>query len=470
MRLALVITLPIIALAVPAAAQVAAPPAATTLQTSQAPGWWTAFGDSALTAVVERALLESPTIEAAAARLDQARAAARSTRASLLPSLSASGSAAVQRQSLDDPQIRPFVNAPGFVRDVERYELGLRASWEIDLFGAKPRLRSARARAMAGEADLAAARVAVAAEVAIAYFTIVELGLRIDIARERAANLDRQSTALRLRVAQGVTAPLELDRFDGEAGAARAAIPVIEIILAGERARLGVLAGVDDTAEISALVPAAARLPVFVGDSRAITELGITLANRPDVIAAAARADASEADVASARSRRYPRLSLVGLLATIVAGPGALFSSSSIVAQGLGLLSLNLFDSGRIDAEIASAKGARRQALADYRRTLLTASAEVGVAAQTIALRQVEGAQRAASQAPLERATRAATATYAAGALDLTTLLDIDRARLASSEGVLAAQAESARAIVALVRASAGTDVSSAIRTAVTSR
>lgn len=464
------LALPMITLAGPAAAQVVAPIPTAPLQTAHFPGWWTAFGDPALTAVIERALAGSPTIEVAAARLDQARAAARSTRASLLPSLSASGSAAAQRQSLDDPQIRPFVNAPGFVRDVERYELGLRANWEMDLFGAKPRLRSARARAVAGEADLAAARVAVAAEVATAYFTIVELVRRIAIARERATNLDRQSTALRLRVAQGVTAPLELDRFNGEAGAARAAIPVLEVILAGERARLGVLAGVYDFSEAAALVPMDARLPVFVGDSRAITELGITLANRPDVIAAAARASASEADVSSAQSGRYPRLSLGGLLATIVAGPGALFSSSSIAAQGLGGLSLNLFDFGRIDAEIASAKGTRREALANYRQTLLTASAELAVAAQTITLRRAEGAQRAASQAALERATRAATATYAAGALDLTTLLDTDRARLASSEAALAAQAEAARAVVALVRASAGTDVSEVLRTSVTSR
>lgn len=439
-----------------AQAQVAAPPVDGLAVVRAVDGaWWQAFGDPALTAVIERALVGSPTIEAAGARLDQARAAARTTRASLLPSLSASGSAAALRQSLDDPQIRPFAGAPGFLRDIERYELGLRASWEIDLFGAKPRLRSARARAVGADADLAAARVAVVADVASTYFSIIELRERVAIGRARVASLERQSTALRMRVAQGVVAPLEQDRFEGEAGAARAAVPLLEIALAGEQARLGVLAGIDSAAEIAAFVPATSRLPAFA-QTEAPKGLAFSVANRPDVVAAAARAAASEADVSTARSQRYPRLSLGGLLATIVAGPASLFTSRSVAGQGFAGLSLNLFDFGRIDAEIAAASGRRREALAEYRATVLRAASEQRVAADTLALRQAEARERAGAAMMLGRAARTAAATYDAGALDLTTLLDTDRASLAAAEAVAVSQSESARSLVALVRVSAG--------------
>jgi len=457
MRFYVLPVLPVIVLSLPAAvaSSAPAPTPATISAISQSSSWWTAFGDPALTAVIERALTGSPTIEAATARLDQARAAARSTRASLLPSLSASGSAAAQRQSLDDPQIRPFVSAPGFVRDVERYKLGLRASWEIDLFGAKPRLRSARARTVAADADFAAARVAVVADTATAYFAVIELRERVAISRARAASLERQSAALRLRVAQGVIAQVELDRFEGEAGAARAAVSLLEIELAGERARLGVLAGVDTAPEVATLVPETARLPTS-SEPIAPDGLSFTLANRPDVVASAARAAASDADVSTANSRRYPRLSLGGLLATIVAGPAALFTSSSIAGQGFAGLSLNLFDSGRIDAEIAAARGRRREALADYRATLLRAAAEQRVAADTLVLRRIESRERALSETKLRRAAQTAAATYDAGALDLTALLDTDRASLAATEAATVSRSESARSLVALIRVSAG--------------
>ncbi len=420
--------------------------------------WWSSFCDPALSAVIEKALLGSPTIEAAAARLDQARAAARSTRASLLPSLGASGSAGAQRPSLDDPAIRPFVNAPEFQPDVERYELGLRAAWEIDLFGAKPRLRATRARTAGAAADLAAARIAVTADVASTYFSILELRERVAIARARAESLDRQTAALRLRVAQGVTAPLELDRFAGETGSARAAVPGLEIVLAAATARLGVLAGVEAADAVAALVPQSARLPSAETSGDSVNALTVSLERRPDVAAAGYRLAASRADVSSARARRYPRFSLGGLLATIVSGPAALFSSSSTAAQGAGSFSLNLFDSGAIDAEVAAARGRERESLSNYRATLLTAASEIGVTGKTVAFKRAEASERAAAKATLQRAVRTAQATYDAGALDLTAVLDTDRASQAATEAAAISKGELARAIVALIRATAGSE------------
>lgn len=304
---------------------------------------------------------------------------------------------------------------------------------------------------------MAAARVAIAAEVAATYYTIAELQERLRIARDRATSLDRLQSALRLRVAQGVVAPLELDRFEGEAGAAKAAVYVVEALLAAERGRLGVLVGVDATSDIANLVPPSSGLPDLAVPIDPFEGLAFSLAARPDVIAADARVTAADADTSTARSRRWPRLSLSSLLATIAGGPGALFSSSSISGQGAAGLSVALFDFGRIDAEIAAAQGARREALARYRQTVLEAARDVSVAGQTLALRRGELRQRNLDEATLIRSAKVALTTYDAGAIDLTSALDAERAKLAARDAAVTARAETARSLIAVIRAVAGT-------------
>ena len=94
--------------------------------------WWTAFDDPVLDRLVEAALAGSFDVEAARARLQQAAAASTVARSALLPSATVGGSAAVQRQSLDEPIARIASASPGYDRTSERYGLNAAASWEID--------------------------------------------------------------------------------------------------------------------------------------------------------------------------------------------------------------------------------------------------------------------------------------------------------------------------------------------------
>lgn len=404
-----------------------------------------------MAALVDKALIDSPTMEQAAARLDRARAAARATRAALLPNIQLGGGVTAIRQSLEDPVIRPFAGFPGFQRDVERYDATLSASWELDLFGAGPRRKIARATVVAAQADVAATRVIIAAETATAYFNVRELQERLAIARLRVGSLDRQRDALGLRAAAGSVARLDLDRFEGEAEAASAAVPAIEALLAAETARLGVLIGDAEAARTLPTNSSFSRVPFFASLEAVDVEIG----RRPDVVAAQARLAAADAGIATAQALRFPKLSLGGLLATIASGPSALFTVAATSAQGSGRLSLPLLDFGRIDAAIADAQGARREALAGYRQTLLQAAADVEVATVTLARRRLEAERQENAAAALDRAEVAAAKTYNAGALDLMVLLDTQRGSLTAREGAAIARAASAKALVSTFRATA---------------
>ena len=437
--------------AAPATAATPAPAAAV-----MAP-WWQGLGDADLALLVDRALAANLDIEQAAARLDRAGAAAAAVRASLLPNSNIGASAAALRQSLEDPAIRPFANIPGFPRNVERYDVGLSASWEIDLFGSAPRRRGARANAEAAAADLAAARVAVAAETASAWLSVRELQLRrANIAAQLAA-LDKQTAIVQRQVAAGTAAIIDADRITAERAGQQAAVHTLDGLVAAEVERLGVL--INDAATARALADRRRADPTLplVPD---IDRLSVTLADRPDVVAAERRLVAADAALATARSERLPRISLSGLLATVASGPAALFTAAAQSARGSGLISMPFLDFGRVQAGIDDARGGRRAALAGWQQTTLEAAADVERSAALLASRRAEaGALGTASQASASAWRRAGTA-YAAGVIDLTTLLDIERRSLVAEDRLITARAGATKALVSLYRATA--DIGSA--------
>ena len=116
--------------------------------------WWKAFHDPALDDLVARALTANQNLAAAAARVEQARAAAGIARGSYLPSVGLNPSANRARTSETTDNRFP-------VAESTTYRASLDASWELDLFGRVRRLNeSARAEAAASAADFGNVRLA----------------------------------------------------------------------------------------------------------------------------------------------------------------------------------------------------------------------------------------------------------------------------------------------------------------------
>src|SRR5688572_19410145 len=166
--------------------------------------WWTGFGDPRLTSIIERALEQNLDLVAALARVDQARAAARIAGAALFPSTSATFQVAPIRQSLESPAGAIGAQSPGFDRSITLYDIGIGASWEVDLFGGLRRgAQAARAEAQAAEAAGAGTRITVAAEAADAYFLVRGFQARLAYAREQIAITERLLGLVRLRFDHG---------------------------------------------------------------------------------------------------------------------------------------------------------------------------------------------------------------------------------------------------------------------------
>ncbi len=365
--------------------------------------WWTALDNPALDQTVDEVLAANLDLSAAWARIAQLDAVARQARAGLFPAV-----------ELDAQVSRARVagSPPVGAQNVTRYELGLSAAYELDVWG---RVRSARD---AAELDRNAARADVEATLLVLAANTVDAWLELSYQRERRALLTAQlstnETLLQLleeRMRYGASSALDLLQQQQQIDALSATLPLVDAAEATTAHRLHVLLG------------RAPRGPDGLGDASLpvvppFPALGVPadlLSHRPDVRAARLRLEAADARVASAAAARLP---------TVRIGGGASLQSNDIadIADDVfwnlfAGLTAPLFQGGRLNAEVERNRAVVDERLAAYASTLLTAAREVEdavalEAAQRDRIGRLEASLETATstlQAALERYRRGAT-------------------------------------------------------------
>src|SRR6185295_17744694 len=388
--------------------------------------WWAAFDDPMLTRFVALALDQNLDIALAAARVAQARASLRLADAALLPSANVSAQGARTYQSVETPLGRVLNSTPGFDRHGSYYEANLGASWEIDVFGGLRRgQEAARAEYQASEAGAVATRLAVAAQTADVYVTVRGLQARIAIARQQAETRRQLLSTVTLQYEKGISAELQVRQAEGSLAQVEAQIPVLEAALDAAMNALDVLLGVQPGTYRGELSLAA---PVPVAPNLAETGTPADMIRRrPDLIVAERRLAAANARIGVAISEYYPKFSLGALLGSATAiSSGNLFTSGATQAQGVLGLRWRLFDFGRVDAQIAAARGQEAEALAAYRLAVLRAAEDVENAFSALVTREAQVGILTRGEASLARARENSFAAYQGGVVSLIEVLDAD--------------------------------------------
>lgn len=330
--------------------------------------WWKIFGDPELDGLEAQAMGASPTLQAAVARLDQARALARLSVAGLYPTASVGFNSQRQRVSGN----RPFISTPSpFTQN--NFQLPFTVTYEPDLFGRVRRsIESSRATLQASAADLENLRLLVASEVAADYFTIRALDAEIGVYARTVESLERGLQLTEQRAQGGIASQLDVAQertlLDGTRTQA--------ILLKQQRAQfenaLGTLTGQPASSFKLAAKPMPAKIPTIpVGVPSDLLE------RRPDIAEAERQMAAANAQIGVAQSAYYPGV-------TLSAGGG--FQSFDI--SKLATLTSGFWAVGAAVAEVVLSGGARRAqvdfakagyagAIANYRGTVLTAFQEV---------------------------------------------------------------------------------------------
>jgi len=417
--------------------------------------WWDSFGDPGLTRVVERALAQNLDLAQARARILQGRARVKVATARLLPSGQTSASVGETEQSLLSPIGAIGSHVPGFERTYDLYDVGVAASWEIDLFGGLRRSReAARADAAAAIAQAEAVRISVAAEAADAYLQVRAFQARLDVARRQARTQQDLVDLLTQRTRQGVAAERDLHQAQAALDGVQATIPPLLAGLEVQANRLDVLMGAQPGTwraelDMAAPIPAAPSLSVAEGPAD-------LLRRRPDVIAAEQRLVAANARIGEAVAEYYPKVSISGLLGFESLDSSRLLASNALQRQIGAGLRWRLFDFGRVDGEVAAARGADAEALAAYRAAILRAAEDVENAFSDLAQQEARAAALERQVGELTAARRQAELAYEGGVASLIEVRDTDRDLLAASDQLAQARAAAARAAVAAYRALGG--------------
>lgn len=413
--------------------------------------FWQRFGDPVLVELIEQALSSNRDLAVALANWDQAIALLGQSRSERWPSLSVSGQAGSHRSSAGE--------APGLERarrDVDRYDIGVAASWELDLFGRiRRQVQAQTAQAAATANDLYAAQVAVVGETAASYVRLRGYQARLKVALDHGDNQRRTLELVDTRLEAGLGTPLDNARARAQLASTQALIPGLEHAVAQERHRLAVLTG-HAPGTLDAMLDASPDRLLLPADPVPAGTPADLLRRRPDIIAAEQRLAAATARIGVATADLFPRLTLGGLIGTQAVDAGALFERDS-ERRWLALgIDWTFLDAGRVRARIAAAEAGADAELARYQQTVLVALEEVANALvrQQQAQREVshlhEATQASADAADLARIQ------YDGGLIEFLQVLDSERTRLDAEDRLVQARTSSVLAMFDIFRGLAG--------------
>lgn len=414
--------------------------------------WWRVFEDETLDALQTRAQAANAQLQAAAARVTQARAIAGIARADQLPQVGIGAGPARQRPSAASLGLPDGADtSPQSVWRAQAF-----ASYEVDLFGrVADGAQAARLDAESAEATYRSLLLVLQADVARLYYELRATDAELELLRGTLGLREQNVDLTQKRYDAGVTSELDLARAQTELETTRSEAIALERRRGELEHALAVLVG-----EVPARFDLSVQ-PMRVAVPRVPAGLpSQLLERRPDVAAAERTLAAANARIGVARGAFFPVLELTASGGYESGSLSNLFDWSSrtwLLGPLAGtMLNLPIFTGGRNSANLDRAWAEYDEAVALYRHTVLNAFADVEDA--LVALR-VLGAQAIANANAVEaarRATAIAEARYRAGAVNFLEVIDAQRSQLAIER--LAVQIEGSRhtATVALIRALGG--------------
>lgn len=411
--------------------------------------WWTVFQEPPLDELEERAAAGNLGLQAAFARVEQARATARVSKADFYPAINGTAQWARYRTSGNAPSPVGFP-IPSFTLD--QWQVPLDLSYELDLWGRVRRsFEAARNLALSAEAARQAVLLALQADVAATYFTLKSLD-RETALLEQTVTVRREALGVfQLRRDAGMLTDFEVQRGQVEVSSAEADLELARRLRAIEFNQLAVLCGQPPATFQMEIPTNTPPLPVIAADLPSSL-----LERRPDVAQAERLLAARLAEIGVAKGAFFPSLRLTASGGLLSGELDDLFAWDSRTWTLGPSLSVPVFAGGRNRAGLERAQAVYDEALAEYRQAVLVAFREVEDSLVAIAFLAKEVGAREAAAGSATAAARHALARYQAGSVNFLDVVDAEQARLASQLAYERALRQQKLAAVRLLKALGG--------------
>lgn len=328
--------------------------------------WWKLYGSAKLNALIEMALKNNPTIDAARAALRQSQASASAQRGYFFPTVQTSFAPTRQASS---NTIAPTLNSGDtpFTLNTAQVSVG----FSLDVFGLNRRtLESLEAQAENQRFLLEAAKLSLATNIVSAVVQQSALQAQLKATQEIIAASKRSLHLLQQQAAIGHVSRIDVALQETALAQNEQLLPSIRKQLEQTRNQVAVLTG---------SLPSEAGADHFEIDQLKLpASLPLSLPSqivdqRPDVRAAEAQLHSASAQVGVAIASRLPQISLSAIFGGAAVPFSQMFTSSNQFWGLSGNISQTIFDFGTLKYRQVAAEAGLEQASAQYRSTVLVA-------------------------------------------------------------------------------------------------
>jgi outer membrane protein, multidrug efflux system len=378
--------------------------------------WWEFFGDTELNQYEQRAMANNQSLQAAIARLSEARATARVTASGLYPELDGGARATRERLAGNRPTNGAAITPIPVTQN--EFTIPFTLNYEVDLFGrVRHNVEASNADLQASAADLENVRLLVSSELAADYFQLRELDSEIAVVQKAITYQQQALTLVQNRHTGGAASGLDVAQQQEVLDSSMTQLALLQQQRAQYQHALAMLQGLAPAqfvAPVRGLDLQPPAMPLIVPSE--------VLQRRPDIAIAERQTAAANARIGVARAALYPSITLGGSGGLDTEAISKLFNAPSFF-WSLGLSALEpIIAGGRNRAQLEYARSTYQETVANYRETALTAFQQVedALSGLTTLAAAYESQQRAVDDA--ERSLQLANARYTGG---LVTYLDV---------------------------------------------
>ena len=419
--------------------------------------WWELLKDQALQQLVRTALAENLDLQIAAANIEQFQAQLMIAKYDLVPSFDYKGSVFGLRNTnnnvvpLAAGAIPTTGNSGGLSLSHEAIDVGLK--WELDLWGRIRRsIEAARAQLLSREENQRGVIIGLVSNVAESYLDLRGLDYEVEITKRTLKAWDESVRLSELRFKQGAIPKLDLNRFQAERAGTAAQLADLERQVIQTENRLSILLG-HRPSEISRGVHLTEQIIPPEVPPGLPSDL---LQRRPDVLKAEQDLAAANATIGVAQAERFPQFALTGA----VGGAGLQFQGTSFgpyaVFKGAASMTGPIFNAAALGYQVRATEATTQAAVAQYRKTVLTAFQEVEDA--LIAVQKTGEQQKALEEqvTALQSAYNLADVRYQGGRASYLDKLTAQRSLFESELGLARAQRAQLKSVVQLYKVLGG--------------
>ena len=329
--------------------------------------WWIGFGDSQLTALINEALRNNPSLDEVEARARQAQAVADGADAARRPRVDLNNEIAGAELSKKDPLYPEYVLGKfGWLKSAS-----MNFSWDLDLWGGKRQAwEAALGRSRAAQIDAYGTRVQLSVNVARAYVRLGYAFSQQDVAEAELERAGKSLALVRRMVAGGLGTRQQESLADSQVASAEQQKSQADRAIDAARSSLSVLVGQGPDRGLAItrphlLDPVGIALP----DNLSVDLIG----RRADLVAARWQVEAASRNIKATKTEFLPNVSLGAMAGFLTLGSANLFQLPARTYSAGPALTLPIFDGGRLRAKLASSDAAYDQMVARYNGLLIAA-------------------------------------------------------------------------------------------------